>query len=273
MEGSGGAGGGYLPLAGSQSLLRHQQAGLTAQGFLDLVEENLELVHDFFSRDRSYILTGMKIGSNPRISNFSPSRQSGTEDKGMEDKLLCMLHSRETTLQYYADYRDLDMTRDPRRWDKMQNPGNRLQGMLPEFAKAQGFPRTVTHPLRKAVSIAQKQLIVETEISAPGIAFVILPIFRQLNLVYAPQLKLLCNLLLSERYIHVLRLAWSYSDKVTRYQQNYKYCIGKSCLPIYLRPLSHDRSPLAVLYIDPANEESEGVTQVVRNYWLGERQS
>ncbi|KAL1983535.1 hypothetical protein VTN96DRAFT_10274 [Rasamsonia emersonii] len=225
MEDLSGGGEGQSAYATCQSLSNqpvinvHQEtAGLTAQGFLDLVEENLATVQEFFRRDRTYIIAQMKITSNPRISNLSLKRSSS-----LEDKFLCMLHTRETTLQYYARFPHLDITKDPQWWVTMQNSGNRSQGKLKTFAEEQSLPLGA---LRKGVSVTWKQLIVEVELSAPGIALVFLPVLRRLEHVYVPQLKLLCDLLRCDRYSNILQLSRAYSDMMRNYQCNYNFCIA-----------------------------------------------
>jgi len=146
--------------------------------------------------------------SDPQVSNLSLGRHAT-----MEKMLLYMLNIRSLTSQYHACFPDLDITKNPQWW--VMNPGYRMEGKLPTFAEKENLP---LRALRSGVTIGRKELLIEFELSEPGIALVLMPVVKKLQHLPYPELKLACDLLRRGMYPNILRVSRLFSDDVPKYQ-------------------------------------------------------
>ncbi|KAL2220558.1 hypothetical protein M432DRAFT_588341 [Thermoascus aurantiacus ATCC 26904] len=163
---------------------------LTAHSFLNTVEKTLELVQQFFSIQ-------------------SLARE--TRDNG-ENATLHAQHT-VTDVAISCMFPDLDITKNPQWW--VMNPGYRMEGKLPTFAEKENLP---LRALRSGVTIGRKELLIEFELSEPGIALVLIPVVKKLQHLPYPELKLACDLLRRGMYPNILRVSRLFSDDVPKYQ-------------------------------------------------------
>jgi hypothetical protein len=166
--------------------LRQEKRGLTAQAFLIVIERNLDSLMRFLGSERTYVITDITPAS--RSSNLLHGNPPN-----LDDRLLCMLESQEKTLQYYKDFPGVDFTNYRDKWSMLQSFRTNSEGKLPDFAKKYDLD---LDSIRNKVTFAQKEFVVEHELSEPGLSIIFLPVRPRLKEINLVQLELLCKLLL-----------------------------------------------------------------------------
>lgn len=162
-----------------------ERRGLSAHGFLTLVETHFSIL-EFFDLERWYVIAGTSITATERLSYLSP-RRSPT----IEERLLFLLESHEITQEYYAAYKEADLSHSDM-WRVLLNRGVSSQGKLIQFTRERDLPYAT---IRRSVSITQKEWIIEYELGISGISINFLPVRHRLAEVSLNEVESFCQLI------------------------------------------------------------------------------
>jgi hypothetical protein len=165
--------------------LQPERQGLSAYGFFHMIEKRLHTL-DFLNRERGYVLANASITAADRLAYLSPKRVPT-----VEETLLFMLESHERTREYFAEFQEADFT-DPDMWRIRLNRGVSSQGKLTAFTRKYGLPYVT---IRGAVTITQKELIIEKELGVPGLSINFCSVRKRLADLSLSEIDNLCNLI------------------------------------------------------------------------------